>query len=509
MAIILANNATSKLSGSITAAATSIAVQSGEGAKFPSPVSPNWFPVTLIDADGNIEICQCTARSGDILTVARGREGTTARAFSDGSRVSLRITKGVLDYVFGVVDQLAGTTISSFAKTMLDDANESTVLSTLGVSSFIKTLLDDADAASALTTLGVSTFIQGLLNDADAASAMATLGAQPSDATLTALAGLTGAADRLPYFNGADTAALATFTSFARSLLDDADAAAARATLGVMSTDEPYKSAADVATTNNFSSTYTNGSSGVGAKLTASAVGVTTIDGVALTAGMRVLVKNQTTSAQNGVYTVTTAGTASVATVLTRATDCDSASRLAGAVITVDQGSTNGAGLYTNDFKKSYVIGTNAINWRNVFDSGNSRLNDLQSGNFAAACAAIGAAQISDFLCYISGSVGYLKIPRRGSAGPTKEGDLIIQWGKTGAIGSNTGVAVTFPTAFPVSCFAVVTGCPSAGMVGNSPPTLGGLDSTITTNTPTTTGFTLYYHGSVSTSGGFWLAIGR
>ena len=219
MAIILANNATSKLSGSITAAATSITVQSGEGERFPSPVSPNWFPVTLIDADGNIEICQCTARSGDILTVARGREGTTARAFAAGSRVSLRITKGVLDYVFGVVDQLAGTTISSFAKTMLDDANESTVLSTLGVSSFIKTLLDDADAASALTTLGVSTFIQGLLNDADASSARATLGAQPSDATLTALANLVGVADSLPYFNNSDQMALTSLSGFVRGIL--------------------------------------------------------------------------------------------------------------------------------------------------------------------------------------------------------------------------------------------------------------------------------------------------
>ena len=132
MAINLANNATSKLAGSITAASTAISVQSGEGAKFPAPVSPNWFPVTLIDASGNIEICKCTARSGDILTVSRGQEGTTARAFSAGSRVSLRITKAVLDYVFGVVDKLTGTNISGFIKTLLDDADGPTACATLG-----------------------------------------------------------------------------------------------------------------------------------------------------------------------------------------------------------------------------------------------------------------------------------------------------------------------------------------------------------------------------------------
>jgi len=80
-------------------------------------------------------------------------------------------------------------------------------------------------------------------------------------------------------------------------------------------------------TTANLSATYTAGTSdstgglGVGATLTASVNGALILDGVGVTAGQRILVKNQTDARQNGIYVATNPGDGDTQFVLTRATD--------------------------------------------------------------------------------------------------------------------------------------------------------------------------------------------
>ncbi len=81
-----------------------------------------------------------------------------------------------------------------------------------------------------------------------AAIASLEVGKQPLDATLTALAGVITVANRLIYATGADQFATAELTAFARTLLDDANAAAARATLGSSSVGDAVYVAANAAT---------------------------------------------------------------------------------------------------------------------------------------------------------------------------------------------------------------------------------------------------------------------
>ena len=100
MAALYTNNASTILASGITNSATSLTVQTGNGAKFPNPTSPDYFMCTLQGVSGTpIEIIKVTARSTDTFTIVRAQEGTTASAFNANDIVELRVTAGEMTQI--------------------------------------------------------------------------------------------------------------------------------------------------------------------------------------------------------------------------------------------------------------------------------------------------------------------------------------------------------------------------------------------------------------------------
>ena len=91
------NNSESTLSADITAAATSLTLVTGEGAKFPSTN----FNISIDD-----EILTCSSRTNDVLTVTRHQEGTTAAIHTTGATVSLNVTAAVIDQIQDAIDDV-------------------------------------------------------------------------------------------------------------------------------------------------------------------------------------------------------------------------------------------------------------------------------------------------------------------------------------------------------------------------------------------------------------------
>jgi len=122
------------------------------------------------------------------------------------------------------------------------------------------------------------------------------------------------------------------------------------------------KDSVRVASQSNLSTTYNNGTNGVGATLTADSNGAVSIDSTSLTSGDRVLVKAQTDATENGIYSVTTVGDVSNPFVLTRTTDADSSSEVTGGMFTfVEEGSDADAGFVLSNITGSATLGTDNI----------------------------------------------------------------------------------------------------------------------------------------------------
>ena len=128
-----------------------------------------------------------------------------------------------------------------------------------------------------------------------------------------------------------------------------------------------FHEAVDLATTTALpANTYNNGSSGVGATLTGNANGALSVDSTLTVASNRILVKNEATQANNGVYTVTQVGSAGTPYILTRATDFNTAGTGVnqideGDFFLVTSGTANANTAWVQQTAPPITVGTTAL----------------------------------------------------------------------------------------------------------------------------------------------------
>jgi len=167
------------------------------------------------------------------------------------------------------------------------------------------------------------------------------------------------------------------------------------------------------ATTANLTGTYNNGTSGVGATFTITATGRLAIDGGNVSTNDRVLLKNQTTDTQNGIYVVTNQGGAGVSAVLTRAGDYDQPAEITnGDVVFCTAGTVNTGVTFVNTMTASpTVIGTSSITWSTYTSAslpsqtGNSGLYLTTDGTTASWATATDTSKVALTTYAATGSI--------------------------------------------------------------------------------------------------------
>ena len=196
------------------------------------------------------------------------------------------------------------------------------------------------------------------------------------------------------------------------------------------------KASVRVVTTANLGATYSNSAGTLTNSGTQAAIA---IDGVTLIAQDRVLVKDQTTQAQNGFYKVTTIGSGSANWVLTRTPDADAASELtAGAFTFAEEGTLNGDNGYVMSTNGAVTLGTTAITFEQFSGAGQITAGNglTKNGNTIDAVGTADKITVSaDAITIATGYVGQTSITTLGTiaSGTWAATDVAVAHGGTGA----------------------------------------------------------------------------
>ena len=279
--------------------------------------------------------------------------------------------------------------------------------------------------------------------------------------------------------------------------------AATKAYVDAVSSGLDVKGSCVLATTAALAAcTYANGTAGVGATLTADANGALSVDGVAVAAADRILVKNQAAAAQNGIYTVSATGSGGAAFVLTRATDADTSTEFnSGAFVFVEKGTANADNGYVMTQDTTITFGSTTVTFDQFSGAGQITAGAAltKTGNQMDVAVDDSSIEVSsDALRVKSNWVGQNSITTLGTittgiwtgtsiADANVDNDLTISGGTVNAsvIGGTTPAAGTFTTLVANTSLTATTADINAGtvdaVVGGTTPAAGTF-TTLTAN---------------------------
>ena len=203
------------------------------------------------------------------------------------------------------------------------------------------------------------------------------------------------------------------------------------------------------ATTANLTAGYNNGTVGVGATLTNSGSQVAiAIDGISLTTDDRVLIKDQTTATQNGVYKVTVVGNGSTNWVLTRTTDADTVAEFnSGVFFFVEKGTENADNGFVMSQDTTISWGTTDITFSQFSGAGQITAGNglAKSGDTLTVNTGTGITVTSDNIVIDTAWTGQAAITTVGTIGTGTWNGTAISATKGGTgldTSSATGVGI-------------------------------------------------------------------
>ncbi len=227
---------------------------------------------------------------------------------------------------------------------------------------------------------------------------------------------------------------------------------------------------------------YLNGASGVGATLIATSFGALSVDGSAVAVSDRILVKNEATLANNGIYSVTATGGGAAFYTLTRAADQNTTGEFSGTFVAVPNGTANANTLWICTAVSPVTVGTTDITWSQFAPNAAGTAGGDLTGTYPNPT--IGAAKVTAAKMVNSGVF-------TGDATSTFPaltiGANAITLGKMATIaqdrliGGATGAGTATPTALTV----LPTGCMPA-LTGDVTNSAGALATTIANDAVTT-----------------------